>query len=457
MPRILTVIPLLVIFSTVDAGELRVGAAAVSITPPVGAALAGYYSPRQASAVHDELYASALVMEQDGSRAAMVVCDLLTLPRGIVLQSRQIIAQQCGIAADRVMISATHTHTGPALPVGSSRDPALEADTPQMQEYVRALPGLIARAVKEADAKLAPARVSAAIGREEHLSFNRRYFMSDGTVGWNPGKRNPKIVKPAGPIDPDVPVVYFESPAGEPIATYVNFAMHLDTTGGTLISSDYPYTLRTLLGRIKGPQMISIFSTGTCGDINHIDVNSSDPQQGTTEPQRIGTIMAGEVLKTYAKLQPVATSSPRAKSRVLELALPRVTDEDVAKARKVATTFGKNTPPFLERVNAFKVLDVAARQGKPLEAEVQVIALGDDLAWVALPGEIFVELGLEIKKQSPFKNTILVELADGSVGYVPTERAYKEGNYEPTSARCAAGSGEQIEQAAIELLKELKR
>jgi neutral ceramidase len=457
MSRTFIALFLLILCSAAQAGELRVGAAAVSITPPLGAALAGYYSPRQASAVHDELYASALVMEQDGSKASMVVCDLLTLPRGIVLPSRQLIEQQCGIAADRVMISATHTHTGPALPVGASRDPALEADTPQMQEYVRALPGLIARAVKEADAKLAPARVSAAIGHEEHLSFNRRYFMSDGTVGWNPGKRNPKIVKPAGPIDPDVPVVYFQSPDGQPLATYVNFAMHLDTTGGTLISSDYPYTLRTLLGHIEGPEMISIFSTGTCGDINHIDVNSADPQKGTTEPQRIGTILAGEVLKTYAKLQPVATFAPRAKSRVLELALPKVTDEDLAHARKVATTFGKNTPPFLERVNAYKVLDVAARQGKPLEAEVQVIALGDDLAWVALPGEIFVELGLEIKKQSPFKNTILVELADGSVGYVPTERAYKEGNYEPTSARCAAGSGEQIEQAAIELLKELKK
>jgi neutral ceramidase len=397
------------------------------------------------------------VMEQDGSKAAMVVCDLLTLPRGIILQSRQLIQQQSGITADRVMISATHTHTGPALPIGSSRDPALEADTPLMKAYIQALPGLIAQAVKQADAKLAPARVSAAIGREEHLSFNRRYFMTDGTVGWNPGKHNPKVIKPAGPIDPDVPVVYFESPAGQPIATCVNFAMHLDTTGGNLISSDYPFTLRTLLGRIKGPEMISIFSTGTCGDINHIDVNSSDPQKGSTEPQRIGTTLAGEVLKTYAKLAPLQTSAPRARSRVLALTLPTISEQDLVQARKVATTFGKNTPPFLERVNAYKVLDVASREGKPLEAEVQVIALGNDLAWVALPGEIFVELGLEIKKKSPFKNTILVELADGSVGYVPTQRAYKEGNYEPTSARCAAGSGEQITQAAVELLDEIRR
>ena len=118
--------------------------------------------------------------------------------------------------------------------------------------------------------------------------------------------------------------------------------------------------------------------------------------------------------------------------------------------------FGKNAPTFLERVQAYKVLDVNARQGKPLEAEVQVIALGPDLAFVALPGEIFVELGLFVKHNSPFRHTIIAELANGSVGYVPTKRAFEEGNYEPVSARCAPGSGEQIAETAVKLLKEVR-
>jgi len=106
-------------------------------------------------------------------------------------------------------------------------------------------------------------------------------------------------------------------------------------------------------------------------------------------------------------------------------------------------------------VNAYKVLDVHARGGKPLEAEVQVIALGQDLAFVALPGEIFTELGLHVKQNSPFRHTIIAELSDGSVGYVPTKRAFTEGNYEPTSARCAPGSGEMIADAAVRLLKQV--
>src|SRR5207249_6801136 len=108
-----------------------------------------------------------------------------------------------------------------------------------------------------------------------------------------------------------------------------------------------------------------------------------------------------------------------------------------------------------ESVFAYKVLDVQAREGKPLEVEVQVVALGTDIAWVALPGEIFVELGLAIKNNSPFKHTIIAELANGSVGYVPTRRAYAQGNYEVVSARCAEGSGELLVAAALRLLREL--
>jgi hypothetical protein len=106
-------------------------------------------------------------------------------------------------------------------------------------------------------------------------------------------------------------------------------------------------------------------------------------------------------------------------------------------------------------VKAYRVLDVAARDGRPLEVEVQVIALGDRIAWVSLPGEIFVELGLAIKKASPFPETLLAELANGSVGYVPDRPAYAQGNYEAVSARCAGGSGEMLVDTAVRLLREL--
>ena len=109
----------------------------------------------------------------------------------------------------------------------------------------------------------------------------------------------------------------------------------------------------------------------------------------------------------------------------------------------------------MKLVRAYRALDVAGREGKPHQVEVQVIALGKDVAWVALPGEVFVELGLAIKKRSPFAHTFVVELANENIGYIPDRRSYAEGNYEPESARCAPGSGEKLVQSALQLLSEL--
>jgi hypothetical protein len=456
LPWTLALLLVLVAFPhRAPARGLRIGAASVVITPAVGAPMAGYYSPRAAEGVDDDLRAKAIVVEQDGSNVAMVVCDLISMPRPVSDEARRLIQLSLGLPPERVMISATHTHTGPVLPTGSSRDPSEEGALDVAKKYVQSLPELIARSVRDANENLRPARASVGTGREEHLSFNRRYVMKNGSVGWNPGKQNTSVVHPAGPIDPDVPVVYFETTDGNPITTYVNFAMHLDTVGGVRISADYPHTLSSILAKLKGPEMLTVFSIGAAGDINHIDVGSATPQGGPQEGRRIGTILAGEVIKTYARLQPVRTFAPRAGSEIVKLELPKVTPDDVTKAQKIAVKFGKDGPTFLERVWAYKVLDVAAREGKPLEAEVQVFALGDDLAFVALPGEIFVELGLAVKKQSPFRHTIIAELANGSVGYVPTRRAYDEGNYEPVSARCAAGSGERLAETAVRLLDEL--
>jgi hypothetical protein len=354
------------------------------------------------------------------------------------------------------MISATHAHTGPILPGRTARETNDGPGGDLAQEFVDALPSKIAASVKQAVEKLAPATASAAIGREEHLSFNRRYIMKDGTVGWNPGKLNPKIDKPAGPIDPAVSVVYFESPDGVPMVSYVNFSMHPDTVGGLQISADYAAPLCNTLSRIKGDSMLTIFTNGTCGDINHVDVNSKAPQKGFDEARRIGTILAGEVIKTYGRLKPIDADAVRFKREIVKLDLPKFTPEELQQARQAAVKFGKDAPTFLERVNAFKIIDVAAREGKPWKVDVQVIALGDDVAWVGLPGEIFVELGLAIKEASPYRCTIIAELANGAIGYIPNRSAYPEGAYEVLSARCAAGSGEQLVETAVKLLRELK-
>ncbi|HWQ54830.1 MAG TPA: neutral/alkaline non-lysosomal ceramidase N-terminal domain-containing protein [Bryobacteraceae bacterium] len=435
------------------AAELRVGTAAVKITPPQGVAMSGYYYNRGAEGVHDDLYAKALVFESNGQKAGIVACDVSGLPREIIDAARKAIDSGGVLRGADVMISATHTHTGPVILAGRTRY-NLEGEMLRLtKEYAENLPGKIAESIRLADASLQPTRVSAGLGREPSLTFNRRFHMKNGSVGWNPGKLNPNIVRPAGPIDPGVPVVYFEGAGGKPVATYVNYALHLDTVGGVQYSADYAYTLAKLLGAVKGPDLLTLFTIGCAGNLNHIDVSTRDPQKGHGEAARIGTVLAAEVLRTMKHLEAVEAGSPRVRSEMLRLPLPEIRPGDVEWAQKITPLFGKpNAAPFMDLVRAFKIIDVAARERKPLDAEVQVITVGKQLAWVGLPGEIFTELGMAIKTASPFQYTVIAELANGSVGYVPNRKAYPEGAYESESARCGEGSGEMMVDAATRML-----
>ncbi len=437
------------------AGELKAGVAAVDITPPEGTPLAGYYSQRGARTVLDSLHSKALVLEQGDVRVALVVCDLISLPRRTVVEARRLIEKQTGIPAAHIMISATHTHTGPAIIRESAMDSLVGADSDLGRRYSEALPELIARSVIEADKKRIPVRATAGFGKEDGLSFNRRFFMRDETVSWNPRKLHPDIVKPAGPIDPDVGVFYLETAQGKPFSTYVNFAMHPDTVGGEAVSADYPGVLSRLLADCKGAEMLTIFANGCCGNLNHRDVRWADPQHGPQEARRIGTVLAGAVCKTYPLLRPVKGQDLRMKSALVKMPLAPISTEDVALAKEVVKRIRDAKTTFQEKVKAFQVLDTAARDGKAWEVEVQVVALGDSVAWVSLPGEIFVELGLAIKKGSPFPITLIAELANGSIGYIPNRPAYAQGNYEVISARCAGrlrrdagGNGDSVAQGA---------
>jgi hypothetical protein len=441
--------------ATANAGELRVGAAAVVITPPPGTPMAGYYSARGADGVLDDLYGKALVLEHDGVRAAVVVCDLISLPRHTVVAARTLIEQRTGIPGGHVLISATHTHTGPVVYRESARDQLDGGASELGMRYSEGLPELIARSVAEASGKLTPVRIAGAVGREEHLSYNRRFRMRDGSVGWNPPKLSPQVVRPAGPIDPDVGVLTFDAAPNQPVATFVNFAMHPDTTGGTKISADYPGALARLLAETRGPAALTVFANGACGNLNHRDIQWADRQSGPAEAKRIGTVLAGAVCRTLSRLQPLPAGALKVRSENVKLPLPPISQEEITKAHEVVKHINDPKTKFLEKVKAYQVLDVAAREGKPWEVEVQVIALGDRVAWVSLPGEIFVELGLAVKKGSRFPFTMIAELANGSVGYVPNRPAYAEGNYEVVSARCAEGSGELLVEAALRLLGEL--
>lgn len=445
--------------------SFRAGAAQVSITPPTGAPMAGYYHLRAAEGTLDDLYSKALVLDDGSTKVAFVTLDLITTTFALTRQARAEIERLTGIPAANVMISATHAHTGPELAERGSRSALLGEGAPGTNNITatcsQGLPERIAESVRLALGNLTNVQISAAMGRCENLAFNRRYYMKDGSVGWNPGKLNPDISLPAGATDPEVSAIFFE-PAHKPAqlvpanAVYVNFAMHPDTVGGALLSADYPGALSRRMAEYHGSNCVTLFANGTCGNINHTDVNWARQQSTRAEAERIGTILAAAVFLSEKNLREIKPAPIRVKSEIVQLPLAPVRPEEAEQARiTVQVGDDKTRENFMKLVKAYQVLDVAAREGKPWEVEVQVIALGNELAWVSLPGEIFVELGLAIKKRSPFQQTIIAELANGSIGYIPDRRSYAEGNYEVVSARPSAGSGEQLVEGATRLLTSL--
>ncbi|OYW11546.1 MAG: hypothetical protein B7X34_03015, partial [Acidobacteriia bacterium 12-62-4] len=301
----------LVMLASGLAAQWKVGRAEVDITPPAKMPMAGYYYVRLNEGLHDPLHAKAMVVEQAGVRMALVAVDYVQIPRQFVEEARRLITARTGIPATHVMISATHSHTGPELGTRLRNvEPEIDA---LAKGFWAKIPGLIAESVEKANAALAPSEISVGVGKEDSISFIRRFRMIDGTTGWNPGKRNPKIDKVLGTIDPDVAVVAAGTGA------YVNFALHLDTVGGAEFSADYAYALSENLKRVKGPGYSTLFTIGCAGNINHIDVSHNRPQKGHGEAARIGTVLAAAVLKTMERMTAVPVQAVRASTKIVDL------------------------------------------------------------------------------------------------------------------------------------------
>ena len=435
-------------------GELRVGRGLVDITPVVGTPMLTPQSRpfvKLAEPAHDPLCVRAVVLDVDGKQAAIVAVDLTSIPNAMMDEARQLISAATKIDPDAIMISATHTHTAPQV-----RARFLGKVSPEARQlaldYIAALPGRIAEAAILAARNVELSQASAGIGHETTISFNRRYLMADGSVMTNPGKDDPslhaKIVRPAGPTDPEVGVVHFATHAGTSQATMVNFSLHLDTDGGAAPTADFAGTLHSILVAKCGADMLSFFAIGAAGNINHYNLmNPSGPTRvkGHEESARIGTALGNAVVATYPHLIPVEASALRFSRRKVVLQMPREKGAALAAQHN-------NKPEFFDGE-----VTVTNKDGsQSFEAEVQVIALGNELAWVGLPGEMFVEFGLALKDASPFRFTMIHELANRSIGYVPNLRAYPEGAYEGLATRCAPGSGEELVSVATQLLVEVR-
>ena len=444
------------------AEPLRAGIAVVDVTPPVPFRMSGYFNERLSTGTKDPLHAKAVVFQQGDVSAALVFCDMVGISREVSSAARRQASEATGIPADHIAIAATHSHTGP-LYFGALHDHFHDrnveragADPYDTADYRAELVKQIVAAIVQAKSSAQPSELSTGLAHEDRLSFNRRFHMKDGSVRFNPGELNPNIVRAAGPIDPGVGIILLSPPksSANPAAAIVAFALHLDTVGGTQYSADYPKFVEDRLREAFGSQFTFLFAAGTCGDINHIDVKTRDRRS----TESIGTMLGETVQQAIAEPNLLSPSEPALAVRSVKVDAPlqSYSESEIADARQNMDLIGTRELSFLDQVEAYKIVDIQRLTGDTVPLEVQVFRLNRETVLVMLPAEVFVDLGLAIKAASPFKTTLVIELANDLLGYIPTRKAFAEGSYETINSRVQPGSGERLVEAAIGLLEELE-
>lgn len=481
MPRVLLALLTLTFAFTFTLGaaeQLRAGAALTDITPTkLPSPVNGNMNARFTSNVSDRMHARAIALHDGRSELILCVVDSCMIPRELCESAKQIASRATGVPANRMLISATHSHTCATMTgvFGSEPDPA----------YVAELPPRIADALIRAHKNLEPAELGFAKDAEPNHVFNRRWFVKDGEsyenpfdstadrVWMNPGIKNPKVTKPAGPVDPDVHILAIRAKSDQrPLAVLANYSLHY-VGGIQSISSDYFGAFATeLASRLNTtdtryadkPPFVGIMSNGTSGNINNVNYAADAPPPRKAPGEQVKLVasdVADAAMRAYAKLKWTSTARLASAERDLTFAVRKPTAADLDRARQLVATGARDKEgSFTDRkvIYARESLLLADYPDR-VPVKLQAHRIGR-LTLAAIPCEVFVEIGLDLKKSKRLDDHFTISLANGYNGYLPTPEHHQLGGYETWRARSSyleVDAATAITKALKEMLAEVSR
>ena len=442
------------------AASFRAGAHVEDISPtnfPV--IVNAMFTERSASKVVDPLHARALVIDDGDTRIAFCIVDTCMMARDLIDEAKELARATTGIPTDRMLVSATHTHSAPSAMgcLGSRMD----------TNYARFLPGRIAAAIEKAAQNLVPARVGwAAVDDWEH-THNRRWIrrpdrLLEDPFGernirahMHPGHESKDAIGPSGPVDPAISMLSLVTSDGRPLALLANYSMHYYESA--LLSSDYfgrfTSKIAGLLGATNGATpFIGIMSQGTSGDLMWMDYGAPRQQIGY---EAYAKEIATRVAAAYKKIA-WKTAVPLAMAESTLALNYRVPDEARVKwAQEMKAKLGDKLPQSQPEIYAMEAILLHERQ--KTELKLQALRIGD-LGITALPNEVFALTGLKLKARSPFPLTMNIELANGAEGYIPPPEQHALGGYTTWPARTAGleiQAEPKITAALISLLEKV--
>jgi len=441
------------------------------ITPSIGMERpAGYYK-LYIESIHDTLKVRAAVISDGGERVALVGVDTGGLQSSeSVARMRERIEKFTGIKGSAVMVGASHTHSG-----GPCHGPLPEEyeDAPELVKkliaeysiipdrlYSEHLENQVVTAVCEADRRKQKAVLSCGVGCEDRVAFNRRCRMKNGRVYTHPGKGNPDIIGFAGPSDPDVGVLSAWDTCGKFLGCVVNYSCH-GTTLWEGASADWIHYMEKTIQGVMGREAVTVFLNGASGDVTQVNnLSENERESGEKYASFVGTRVGAEALKVIASVEKGDFAPVAYRQKFLEIDRRKPSKKRVEESLEIVEKGLKenriDTPWLFAK--EILVTDYMLRKNPRASVELQGIQVGGAV-YLSNPAELFCQLGLDIKKASPFPVTFVVEIANGFNGYVPDEKAFtpEGGGYETVLTRYSnleVTAGRQIVNGSIELAKE---
>ena len=461
---------------------LTAGVASGDITPPLGVPMAGYGARTEvASSLRDELMAQALVLRCGQEAAALLCIDNIGLETGFVALVRERTEAVTGIPGDRVMICCSHTHWGPMTAAGKYVPGHLRSLV--SADYNERLIATLVALVAEADAARVAAVAGVGEGFADGVTFNRRLVGPDFKTAmhlvlepplaaiashegnrlakqWQPGEhRGPRLSKPlaemdgarVGPSDSAVTLLRLDKSDGTPLAGMYNFACHGVCGAGPdsfyAISADWAGQARAAFAALVGAPLL--YAYGCAGD--------QVPRWRQDDSRvRVGRSVGAEAAHAWWSIDEKHGDLPlEVAVRTVKLPLnPCIPSVAAAREALAAKPDPEGTEAVHERHTLAMAEELEGLDGYP--AELWALRLGN-LGLVGIPGEVLNEIGLQIRQRSPFEHTMVLSLANGSIGYLPTDDAIVAGGYEPEWSPVGPGTERVLVDSALELLESLYR
>jgi hypothetical protein len=459
-----------VIATAVNGGQLFVGGATTSITPDRPVALAGQMHTRISRKVESPVTATALALEfRDGDQvrdqAIMVSCDLVAIRRGIVERVRARVRNQLpGFDVDKLILSATHTHTAPVPEEGHYEIPD---GIMRPDEYAAFLVERLAEVTVKAWENRQPGAAGWGLGHAV-VAYNRRSVYADGRAQMYGPTNRPEFRRIEGPEDQGVEVLFFWDRDQKLVATAINVASPAqEVENRYAINADFWHEVRELLRARHGPDLLVLGWTGASGDQSPRPMFRQAAEDRMRQLRNLSRLdeIARRIVQAWEEAYAGARQDIRSDAPLLhkvtkiDLAPRKIQHHEYTEAKsKLASLANEPDNPWRLRWHQ-SVVDRYQQQqtgaSKPYRTELHVLRLGD-IAIATNEFELFTEFGIQIKARSPALQTFVIQLA-GPGSYVPTGLAVRGGGYSaiPESNLVGPEGGQELVERTVELINSL--